>query len=120
MGNTCVRETINKAGEKAKTNKIKLILFPEGTRYDSHHGQQPMLPFKKGGFHVALDNSLPILPIVISEYKFLDHDKTVTVRALPPIDTSEYSKETINQLVETTRNRMLETFREISGHVKSD
>lgn len=34
-----------------------------------------MLPFKKGAFHVALNSGLPILPVVISEYDFLDHKK---------------------------------------------
>jgi len=48
-----------------------LWIFPEGTR---HHGGE-MLPFKKGAFHVALNCGLPILPVIISEYDFLDHKK---------------------------------------------
>ncbi len=34
-----------------------------------------MMPFKKGAFHVAVDSGLPILPVVMSEYDFLDHKK---------------------------------------------
>ena len=44
----------------------------------------------------------------------------VVIRALPPIDTDGYGKETIDDLVEVTRNKMLEAFLEISGHAKSD
>ena len=33
------------------------------------------MPFKKGAFHVAVDSGLPILPVVMSEYDFLDHKK---------------------------------------------
>ena len=36
-----------------------------------------MLPFKKGAFHVAMDSGLPILPVVLSEYSFMDHKKRI-------------------------------------------
>ena len=118
------RDAINKAGREAKVNNIKLAMFPEGTRNAAKADK--LLPFKKGAFHVALDAKLPILPVVISEYDFLDHGRMrfspgrVVIRALPPIDTDGYGKETIDDLVEVTRNKMLEAFLEISGHAKSD
>jgi lysophosphatidate acyltransferase len=34
-----------------------------------------MLPFKKGAFHVAVDSGMPILPVVVSEYDFLNHKR---------------------------------------------
>ena len=36
-----------------------------------------MKPFKKGAFHVAINNKMPILPVVVSEYDFLDVNKMV-------------------------------------------
>ena len=64
---------MKRAGEEAKKNKTKLVLYPEGTRNTGKNLN--LLPFKKGGFHVALDGKLPILPVVVSEYEFLKIDK---------------------------------------------
>lgn len=113
------REDVNSAGLKAKSNGTKLLIFPEGTR----NGKKglSMLPFKKGAFHVALDTKMPILPIVISEYNFLDSKNMVfepgqaTIRIMPRIDTSEYNKENINELIDLTRTRMMDTLKEISS-----
>jgi len=47
----------------AKIKKgIALGVFPEGTRST----KREMLPFKKGGFYVAVDSGLPILPLSIN------------------------------------------------------
>jgi len=112
------REQVMKAGEDAKRNDTKLFMYPEGTRNSGKN--LSLLPFKKGGFHVALDGKLPILPVVVSEYEFLDSKKMIfnngkaTIRALAPIDTSEYTKENIDDLIETTRNKMLEALKELA------
>ena len=102
---------------------MKLLVFPEGTRNGGKN--LSMLPFKKGAFHVALDGEMPIIPVVISEYNFLDAKKMIfrpgraIIRVLPPIDTSIYTKANIEELVEKTRTQMLETFVEISETDKS-
>jgi 1-acyl-sn-glycerol-3-phosphate acyltransferase len=47
----------------AKIKKgLALGVFPEGTRATTH----ALLPFKKGGFYVAVDSGLPILPVSIN------------------------------------------------------
>jgi len=118
------RERVKKAGEEAKKNKTKLFMYPEGTRNTGKN--LTLLPFKKGGFHVALDGKLPILPVVVSEYEFLDARQMIfntgkaTIRALPPIDTSKYSKETIDDLIELTRNQMLEVVKDLATKQKSE
>jgi len=114
---------MNRVGNEAKETGTKLMVFPEGTR-NSSKGLN-LLPFKKGAFHVALDGKLPILPVVISEYDFLDQTKwifnsgEITIRALPRIDTSMYSKENINELVEHSRNIMQEELRAMAK-IKSE
>jgi lysophosphatidate acyltransferase len=70
------------------------------------------MPFKKRAFHVALDANLPILPVVISEYDFLDTSRmslqpgNVTINVLARIETSENSKETMDSLVSHNRGTM--------------
>ena len=64
---------------------------------------------RSGAFHIAIDGQLPILPVVISEYDFLDardmifNPGKVTIKVLPRIDTSAYTKDSIDDLVSHTR-----------------
>jgi len=53
--------------------QTKLWIFPEGTR---HKGAE-LLPFKKGAFHIAMQCKLPIVPVVISPYTFIDDEKEI-------------------------------------------
>merc|ERR1719318_2512857 len=100
---------MNKLGIDAKASGTKLIVFPEGTRNGSKGLK--LLPFKKGAFHVALDAKLPILPVVISEYDFLD---TSRMSFLPRIETSMYSKDTMDSLVSHTRDMMEEELKSLA------
>jgi len=71
-----------------------------------------MLPFKKGAFHVAVDSGLPILPIVMSDYGFMDKKNKVFgrgnihIQILEPIPTDNFvnTKENLNALIESTRS----------------
>ena len=73
-----------------------------------------MLPFKKGAFHVALNAEVPVLPVVVSEYDFLGpsrHDQflggDITIKILPAINTKDFTKENIDELISETRNSMI-------------
>lgn len=48
--------------------QLKLWMFPEGTRRNTGE----IHSFKKGAFHVAINGQIPILPIVYSQYYFMD------------------------------------------------
>ncbi len=49
-----------------KRLKISLFMYPEGTR---HLGPEAdLLPFKKGGFHMAIQAGIPIIPMVTENY----------------------------------------------------
>ena len=90
-----------------------VIIFPEGTR--SPDGN--LLPFKKGGFMLALQSGAPIVPVAISGSRDLmpKHSLricggTVNIRFLPPIETSD--------LTTADRDRLLEdVFAQISSAV---
>ncbi|MDD4602613.1 MAG: lysophospholipid acyltransferase family protein [Bacteroidales bacterium] len=56
-----MRKMMSDAGRTLKAGN-SIMIFPEGTR--SKNGE--IQPFKSGAFHLALDNKVPILPIVIS------------------------------------------------------
>lgn len=46
-------------------------MFPEGTRRNTGE----IHAFKKGAFHVAIAAQIPILPIVYSQYYFMDEQE---------------------------------------------
>ena len=88
---------------------ISVMIFPEGTRSTSGR----MLPFKKGGFMMALDLGLPILPVSISGSRHVLPNKTLWV--LPskieitihePVQTAEYGLERRDELMAEVRRRI--------------
>lgn len=54
-------ESMNSTFEKLRKHDLSICIFPEGTRY----GGRKILPFKKGAFVLALENHLPILPVIL-------------------------------------------------------
>ena len=63
--------SLTAAGELMKKLKISLIMFPEGTRTNSEVPN--ILPLKKGGFHLAIEAGIPIIPVVTENYWRLYH-----------------------------------------------
>ena len=58
--------SIDMAAKRMVSTKTSLWMFPEGTRFLSN--EPNMLPLKKGGFHLALNAEIPIIPIVVENY----------------------------------------------------
>nr|XP_018898918.1 PREDICTED: 1-acyl-sn-glycerol-3-phosphate acyltransferase alpha-like [Bemisia tabaci] len=112
--------TLNKMGESVRKNKIKLGMFPEGTR----NGGAELLPFKKGAFHVAIASQTPIQPIIIARYPFLDakahtfDSGMAEVQILPPIPTAGLTKDDMNQLIEKTYSIMNDAYQKLSQEVR--
>ncbi len=81
-------------------NRLSIYIWPEGTRSKSGR----LLPFKKGAFHLGLATKLPIVPIVLRgthrawpNRTFRLSRTTVEIEFLPPIDTSHWTQETLDQ-----------------------
>ncbi len=84
-----------------------VVLAPEGTRTPS----PTLAPFKTGAFPIAMQAGVPMVPIVIRNAgdvapkgDFVFRPATVEVEVLPAVDTSSWSRETIDQHVAEVRN----------------
>ena len=89
-----------------------LVIAPEGTRAPT----RKLGAFKKGGFHVAIQSGIPIVPVVIHNSGDISpkgdrifRSGTVQVDALPALDTTSWSIQTIDEHVASVRNLFLHT-----------
>ncbi len=87
-----------------------VCMSPEGTRSIT----PKLAAFKKGAFHLAMQAGVPIVPIVIHNSgdvqpkgDFLYHPGTVHVEVLPPVDTGNWSVDSIDSHVADVRNMYL-------------
>lgn len=96
-----------RASKKLLEGGVRVWIAPEGTRSkDGRLGE-----FKAGGFHLALDAGVRILPMVIEgTEKILPHDSLVVSRGakievtiLPPIDAPAYGKDRRKELMADVR-----------------
>ncbi len=94
------RERAVRSLDKAKeilAQGMNVFIAPEGTR--SKTGE--LLPFKKGGFNLALDMGLPILPVSVQGTRDAlppsaarsNSGADVKVRIAPPIDVGPYASQ---------------------------
>lgn len=106
---------LNEASDRVSEG-YSMIIFPEGTR--SKTGE--VAEFKAGAFRIAQKNKTPVIPVFYdgtrqlwesNGYKIKPHEVTVSI--LPPIDTSEYTREDWKALPELTQ-RMISEALEIS------
>ncbi|HEU4427544.1 MAG TPA: HAD-IB family hydrolase [Myxococcota bacterium] len=88
-----------------------IAIAPEGTR-----SRTPRLGrFKKGAFHLAMQAGVPIVPIVFKNTLDVLPRGAIVLRpanveavVLPPIDTSHWTRETLDAEIEAVRKRFLE------------
>jgi 1-acyl-sn-glycerol-3-phosphate acyltransferase len=99
-------DSIHEAAAKMKDG-VSVMIFPEGTR--SRDGN--IRPFKKGGFVMAVDSGVPIVPIILRGTRpIMDKSSLrintgdVSMQIEKPIETTGYTRETKNNLIETVRS----------------
>ena len=93
----------------ALTKGDSFMIFPEGTR--SRTGE--LLPFKKGGFLMAIKGQAPIVPVAISGARSamekgspVINPVTVTVKIGQPIETEGFQVTERNNLITETRSAL--------------
>ena len=110
-------ESIHRAAETIR-NGVNVMIFPEGTR--SLDGK--IKPFKKGGFVLTVDAGVPIIPVIIhGTYSIMPKNRLlvrpgpVLLEILEPVDTSGYTRENKDVLMEKMRNTICESFEKAKG-----
>jgi len=98
-------QSLDRAAEKIRSG-VSVVIFAEGTR--SPDGR--LLPFKKGGFMLALRAGAPVVPVSISGSRAVLARDSLDVRpgAIDvvlgaPVDTTAYTLETRDALMAAVR-----------------
>ncbi len=94
-------------------NGVSVLIFPEGTRScDGNIGQ-----FKKGGFILSVDSGVPIVPVIIHglwplmlKNKVFVRPGNVLLEIKEPIESTEYTRKTKDNLLKKVRYVICESF----------
>ena len=104
------KKTLNRAGDYLSKG-CSVIFFPEGTR--SRNGK--LNSFAKGAFELAIQEQVPILPLVIDgtqtclpkkSWKF-GTAKDIKLKVLDPEPVAEYTYDDVSNLTAKVRERIL-------------
>ena len=88
---------------------MSVMIFPEGTRSRT----ADLLPFKKGGFIMAIKAQAPIVPVAVQggrdamrKGSRIVRPVTVSIRIGKPIETAGLSLDERDSLIATTRQQI--------------
>jgi len=97
--------SLRRAAERVRSG-TSVIVFPEGTRSDTGN----LRSFKSGGFHLAIQAGVPILPVTVSGSRRITprkslrvHSGRMLVRCGKPIPTELLTADDSGQLKEQVR-----------------
>lgn len=108
-------KAIKHAEKIIKDLKYHVVIFPEGTRTTDGKLQK----LKKGGFHMAINTQVPIIPIAVKggfNYKpktrWYIKPSIIDIEVGNPIDVSKYTVNDIDSLIDDTRKEFLKLLNE--------
>jgi len=108
------------AATKVLQDGLHMTLFPEGTR--SPDGK--LLPFKKGGFFLAMESGAPIVPVVVKgtaammrKGSLKIHPGNAEVHFLPAVDPKHFeAREDLMQAVRDEMEKELEGSEQLTAN----
>jgi 1-acyl-sn-glycerol-3-phosphate acyltransferase len=100
--------------------RLAILIMPEGTR---SHGRG-LGPFKRGAFYTAKEVNVPMYPLCISNWhEFVNLNRwkagTVIIEAIDPIPPSVFNHQEIDQVIESTRQMMLEKINQLNAELRA-
>jgi 1-acyl-sn-glycerol-3-phosphate acyltransferase len=97
------------AGAVAIRQGHSFLIFPEGTRSKT----EDLLPFKKGGFIMAIKAQAPIVPVAVQGAReamrkgsLIVRPVTLSIRVGEPIETAGLALKSRDALIDTVRERI--------------
>ncbi|CAB3237101.1 unnamed protein product [Arctia plantaginis] len=106
--------------ERMVNQKVKIWFFPEGTRNEEY---TKLLPFKKGAFNLAVEAQVPIIPVVMSPYYFVNNKKCifnkghVVIQCLEPVPTAGLTRDDVPALIKICYDKMTVACKELSKEI---
>jgi 1-acyl-sn-glycerol-3-phosphate acyltransferase len=98
------------AGAASLRSGNSFLIFPEGTRSRTAE----LLPFKKGGFIMAIKAQVPIVPVAVQggtaamrKGSAIIRPVTVSIRIGAPIETAGFDLDERDEIIATTRERIV-------------
>ncbi|MBS1958386.1 MAG: 1-acyl-sn-glycerol-3-phosphate acyltransferase [Bdellovibrionales bacterium] len=114
------KEALASTAKEVHDHGLNVAIFPEGTR---NTGKTPgLLPFKKGGFHLAMTLGIPVIPVICSSMRhraiwetFELNGGQVIISVLPAIDTMDWTDDNLVSKVTEIHRIMSAEFERISA-----
>ena len=117
------RKSVDEAVHRLIHSSFSTLIYPEGTRSETGD----LLPFKKGGFILAIRSQLPIVPVtiigagdVLSKGSFTINQGQIKIIISKPIPTRDLEVNNKEELIESCRNTIMKNLTATLESKKAD